>query len=63
MPNRVREVRRAYLLTQSELAEKTGLSLRTIQYVERGTPCRFSTQRKLVTFFGLPFRDRRKIFP
>jgi len=61
--NRLREVRCAYLITQKELAARTGISLGTIQNVERGNNCRFSTRRRLIQFFGLKLRDHTRIFP
>lgn len=40
--------------TQEELGEKTGLSTRTIQRLEKGTPPSLETLRRLAYCFGIP---------
>ncbi|MFH1514152.1 MAG: helix-turn-helix domain-containing protein [bacterium] len=48
------------LMTQSELAEKSGISRRTITSIERGTDPSNLVKYKLANFFGVEPED---IFP
>jgi DNA-binding XRE family transcriptional regulator len=61
--NRVRELRENKLLTQSQLARKAGVALRTIRNVENGMTCRIGTKRKIVLALGLSFEDQDVVFP
>ena len=60
--NRVREIRRKRSLTQSQLARKAQVALRTIQSVERGLGCRRDTMRKLLRGLDIPFGSWREVF-
>jgi transcriptional regulator with XRE-family HTH domain len=51
------------LMTQVELAEKSGVAPRTIHSVEKGNPCRRSTMRQILIGLGVPFKDRDLVFP
>jgi|GEM_PF-404683 CheY-like chemotaxis protein/DNA-binding XRE family transcriptional regulator len=51
--NLFRRLREAQMLSKTELARKAGLSLLTIDRVERGKSCRISTQRKILAALGL----------
>ena len=63
--NRVREFRQHRLMTQSQLARKAGISLRTLSNVERGKPCQFSTKVKLCRALGHggDLQSRHLVFP
>lgn len=50
---RLRYWRQQRLLTQKELAERSRVSELTISNIERGTPPRFSTVRKLAEKLGI----------
>lgn len=50
------------LLSKSELARKAGVSLLTIDRIEKGYPCRLETKRKLICALGLKVSDKGKIF-
>ena len=51
------------LMTQSELAKRTGLALRTICAIEQGHPCRMDTKRKVLAALAIDFVDHREVFP
>lgn len=61
--NRVRELREDRLMTREELAERAGVSLRTIWSVERGNACRLPTKRKILEALGLSREEHREAFP
>ena len=60
--NRVRELREARLMTQSQLARKARVALRTIHSVEKGMNCRMDTKRKILLALGLRFEDKDQVF-
>jgi len=61
--NRIRAARQAVGWTQTELADKAGVSPRTVHAVEKGRPCRQSTKRQLLTALGVPWELRDDYFP
>jgi len=61
--NRIRAARQAMGWTQTELAEKAGISARTIHAVEKGRPCRQATKRKILIALGVPWDVRQDYFP
>lgn len=61
--NRIRAARQALGWTQNELAERAGVSARTIHAVEKGTQCRQATKRQILNALGVPWEYRRDYFP
>ena len=61
--NRIRAARHAMGWTQTELAEKAGISARTIHAVEKGRPCRQATKRKILRTLSVPWELRDEYFP
>ncbi len=61
--NRIRAARQALGWTQSELADKAGISARTIHAVEKGRPCRQATKRKILIALSVPWVVRADYFP
>ncbi len=49
--------------TQTELANKAGISARTIHAVEKGRPCRQATKRKILAALGVPWEMREEYLP
>ena len=49
--------------TQNDLAEKAGVSARTIHAIEKGRPCRQATKRKILRTLGVPWDLREEYFP
>lgn len=62
MQNRVKALREKKLLSKSELARKAGVSVVTIDRVERGEVCRMETMRKIILALGYTLEDRHKVF-
>ena len=60
--NRIRAARQALGLTQNELAEKAGVSARTIHAVEKGRVCRQTTKRQILVALGVPWELRDEYF-
>jgi transcriptional regulator with XRE-family HTH domain len=61
--NRIRAARQAMGWTQTELAEKAGISARTIHAIENGRPCRQATKRLILSALGVPWELRNEYFP
>lgn len=60
--NRIRAARQALGWTQTELADKAGVSARTIHAVEKGRPCRQTTKRHILNALGVPWEMRDDYF-
>jgi len=61
--NRVRELRLDRLMTQSELAQKAKLALRTVLSIEKGRECRLDTKRKILRALRISLVDKELVFP
>ncbi len=61
--NRIRAARQAMGWTQTELADRAGISARTIHAVEKGRPCRQATKRRILIALGVPWVVRADYFP
>lgn len=61
-PNNVRKIREGLLMSKAELARRAGLSVLTIDRVEKGMVCRMDTKRKIILSLGLQLSDRDKVF-
>jgi transcriptional regulator with XRE-family HTH domain len=61
--NRIRAARQAQGWTQNDLAEKAGVSARTIHAIEKGRSCRQATKRKILRTLGVPWDLRSEYFP
>lgn len=46
--NPLKTLREKLLISRSELARRTSLSVMTLQRIESGKPCRIDTKRKIV---------------
>ena len=60
--NRVQALREERLLSKAELARRSGLSVLTIDRVEKGAPCRLDTKRKIILALGLKVTDKDRVF-
>ena len=61
--NRIRAARQAMGWTQNDLADKAGVSARTIHAIEKGRPCRQATKRKILIALAVPWTARDEFFP
>ncbi len=63
MPNnKLLEWRKRLLISRSELARKTGLSIVTIARIEKGKQCRLDTMKKILIGLGMDIKDKDKVF-
>jgi DNA-binding XRE family transcriptional regulator len=60
--NNVQVLREERLLSKAELARRAGVSVLTIDRVERGAACRLDTKRKIILALGLKVQDKDKVF-
>jgi DNA-binding XRE family transcriptional regulator len=60
--NNVQLLREERLLSKAELARRAGVSVLTIDRVERGAQCRLDTKRKIILALGLKVQDKDKVF-
>ncbi len=61
--NQVRQIREERLMSKTELARKSGVSLLTIDRVETGKNCRVETKRKILLALGYGVSEKSKVFP
>ena len=61
--NNVKKIREERLTSKSELARKAGISVLTIDRIEKGMSCRVSTMRKVILALGYKLQDKNRIFP
>ena len=60
--NHVAHLRQERLLSKAELARRAGVSVLTIDRVEKGAPCRLDTKRKIILALGLKVTDKDQVF-
>lgn len=60
--NKVKILREKKLMSKSELARKAGVSVVTIDRVEKGEACRLETMRKIILALGFTLEDRDIVF-
>lgn len=60
--SRLRAARLAAGLTQAELAERAGLSARTIFSIEKGRGCHQQTKKAMLQALEIPFSQRHYYF-
>jgi transcriptional regulator with XRE-family HTH domain len=60
--NAVQRLREEQLLSKAELARRAGVSVLTIDRVERGSACRVDTKRKIILALGMNVTERRRVF-
>lgn len=60
--NNVKKIREGLLLSKAELARRAGISVLTLDRVEKGMNCRLDTKRKIILSLGLQLTDRDKVF-
>jgi DNA-binding XRE family transcriptional regulator len=60
--NEVREARENKMMSKAELARKAGVTVQTIDRIEKGYECRLATKRKIILALGYELVERTKIF-
>jgi predicted transcriptional regulator len=61
--NSVKKIREELLISKSELARKSGVSLLTIDRIEKDMNCRLDTKRKILKALEYEISDKEKVFP
>ena len=60
--NEVREARENKMMSKAELARKAGVTVQTIDRIEKGYECRLATKRKIILALGYELAERTKVF-
>ena len=60
--NHLKKIRIERMMSKAELARRAGLSVLTIDRVEKGYGCRMDTKRKILEALGLNLTDRVRVF-
>ena len=60
--NSLKSYREQILVSRTELARKTGLSVQTIDRIKKGEGCRLETKRKIILALDLELSEKNKIF-
>lgn len=60
--NNVRRLREDQLMSKAELARRAGVSVLTIDRVEKGAECRVDTKRKIILALGLKVTEHPRVF-
>ncbi len=61
--NAIKQIRQRFLISKAELSRKSGVSLSTINRLEKGENCRAEIKRKIILALGYDLSDKDKIFP
>ncbi len=61
--SKLKEYRENNLISKSELARKAGITLVTLDRIEKGYPCRMATKRKILEALGIAANGSEAIFP
>jgi len=59
----LKSIREGLMMSKAELARKAGVSIVTIDKIEKGNKCRLDTKRKIILALGYDLSDKNKIFP
>ena len=60
--NSLKRYREQILISKAELARKAGLSVLTIDRIEKGKSCRLETKKKIILALDLKLSEKNKIF-
>jgi DNA-binding XRE family transcriptional regulator len=60
--NRLKNYRESIFLSRAELARKAGLSVETIECIEKGKGCRLETKKNIILALDLELSEIGKIF-
>jgi DNA-binding XRE family transcriptional regulator len=63
MKTHLKAIRTRKMITKGELAKSAGLSIPTIERIEKGYDCRLKTKRKLLCALGVSIENRHEVFP
>ena len=63
MKTHLKAIRTRKMITKGELAKSAGLSIPTIERIEKGYDCRPKTMRKILGALGIDLENRHEVFP
>ena len=63
LSNHIKDIRESLLMSKAELARKAGVSVLTIDRIEKGESCRLDTKRKIILALGYKVSDKDQLFP
>lgn len=61
--SKLKQYRKEHLISKTELARDAGISLVTIDRIEKGFDCRLATKRKIIEALGIDIDDKDEVFP
>ena len=61
--NNLQKVRESRMMSKAELARKAGLSVLTVDRIEKFHHCRYATKRKILEALAISIEDREIVFP
>ncbi len=59
--NAIKEIREGLLMSKAELSRKSGVSISTINRLEKGENCRAEIKRKIILALGYDLSDKDKL--
>ncbi|GJL79303.1 MAG: transcriptional regulator [Nitrospinaceae bacterium] len=60
--NSLKEIREEKMMSKAELARQAGVTVQTIDRIEKGYDCRLDTKRKILFALGFKLSDRARLF-
>ncbi len=60
--NSVQQSREEQMMSKAELARSAGVTVQTIDRIEKGYDCRVDTKRKILLALGFKLSDRTRLF-
>lgn len=61
--NLVKMIRKELMMSKTELAQKAGITINTINRIENNLPCRIESKRKILRGLGYKISEKDRVFP
>ena len=61
--NLVKKIRKKLMMSKTELAQKAGITINTINRIENNLPCRIESKRKILLGLGYKISEKDRVFP
>ena len=61
--NLVKKIRKELMMSKTELAQKAGITIKTINRIENNLSCRIESKRKILLGLGYKITEKDKVFP
>jgi DNA-binding XRE family transcriptional regulator len=56
-------IRKELMMSKTELAQKAGITINTINRIENNLPCRIESKRKILRGLGYKISEKDRVFP